>query len=324
MKMNTANAKNSLRILGIGDIHGEINILSKMMLGVVSLKPDLIVHIGDIGSDVLGPRNKNAEFATKVYSSSVKSVFSILETLDIPIYFVPGNHDLENIDYSSPLVFNCDLLAKGKLVKVSNWSIWGIGGSNEVVKGGLFSYEWTEDRVAELRRGFNNTTALGGKSVVISHAPPFGNKLDKLENEKGHCGSKELKGFFKDVSPQVVLCGHIHENSGLDVVDDYLLINFGAIQDFGLFPAKWGGANNVKDDELAVFSYEQFFLLDIFPDSSIRCEHFQKINTGNAGKIIVDTYMYDGKGNLFVFGPEKQVFQLSTTSNPITQPLSKP
>ena len=46
---------------------------------------------------------------------------------------------------------------------------------------------------------------------MLTHAPPYGTKLDFLEYF-GHVGSKSSIKAIKELKPKLVLCGHLHEN----------------------------------------------------------------------------------------------------------------
>jgi Icc-related predicted phosphoesterase len=50
------------------------------------------------------------------------------------------------------------------------------------------------------------------KYVLMTHAPPYGTKLDALLD--GHCGNKSIRGFIQRTKPDYAFSGHIHENEG--------------------------------------------------------------------------------------------------------------
>ena len=51
------------------------------------------------------------------------------------------------------------------------------------------------------------------KYILMTHAPPYDTRLDKLFDE-GHCGNKSVRNFIKKSKPLVAFSGHIHENNG--------------------------------------------------------------------------------------------------------------
>ncbi len=74
-----------------------------------------------------------------------------------------------------------------------------------------------ETKLNQLLKGKNNV-------VIISHAPPFG-YLDKTKF--GHRGSKILLRAIKIYKPELVLCGHIHEQRGMRKLGKTEVYNLG-------------------------------------------------------------------------------------------------
>lgn len=59
--------------------------------------------------------------------------------------------------------------------------------------------------------------------IVVSHSPPCG-ILDKTYS--GHSiGSEQLLKYVKEKQPSLVICGHVHENSGCEWVEKTLVVN---------------------------------------------------------------------------------------------------
>ena len=48
------------------------------------------------------------------------------------------------------------------------------------------------------------------KIVFITHAPPYGTKLDLVVTS--HCGNKTLRKFISKNKVDLHICGHLHEN----------------------------------------------------------------------------------------------------------------
>ena len=63
---------------------------------------------------------------------------------------------------------------------------------------------------APFRRIINDNG--GKKTVLVTHAPPYGTKLDNVHG--GHSGNKSIRKFIEKCQPCLLFCGHIHENSG--------------------------------------------------------------------------------------------------------------
>src|SRR3990167_6975870 len=53
---------------------------------------------------------------------------------------------------------------------------------------------------------------LNKKIIIVTHAPPYKTKLDKLV--EGHCGNKSIRHFVERNKIDLLICGHLHENFG--------------------------------------------------------------------------------------------------------------
>lgn len=59
----------------------------------------------------------------------------------------------------------------------------------------------------------------------MTHAPPFGTKLDEIAHGK-HVGSASIRKFIEGEKPLLNVCGHIHEKAGAeDMINSTRLIN---------------------------------------------------------------------------------------------------
>jgi len=64
--------------------------------------------------------------------------------------------------------------------------------------------------------------------LFCPHAPPFGTKCDRLSSGE-HVGSAALRAFVERTQPDIVLCGHIHESRGVDLVGSSQIVNPGPV-----------------------------------------------------------------------------------------------
>lgn len=64
------------------------------------------------------------------------------------------------------------------------------------------------------------------KIILVTHAPPYGTKLDRALGE--HCGNKSIAKFIKNNKVELAISGHFHENFGKrDKIGSTKLINPG-------------------------------------------------------------------------------------------------
>ena len=66
----------------------------------------------------------------------------------------------------------------------------------------------------------------GKKLILVLHGPPYGNKTDMILGQ--HAGNKSYTEFIKQEKPMIVICGHLHENEGVqDKIGKSLIVNVG-------------------------------------------------------------------------------------------------
>jgi Icc-related predicted phosphoesterase len=71
-------------------------------------------------------------------------------------------------------------------------------------------------------------------TIFISHNCPYNSKLDKIKKgpQKGkHYGSWLTRKIILDLKPGLVICGHMHENRGIQKIGKTVVVNAGAAFD---------------------------------------------------------------------------------------------
>lgn len=74
----------------------------------------------------------------------------------------------------------------------------------------------------------------GKKIIFLTHNCPYNTKLDKIKQgpQKGkHYGSYQEKVLIKKYQPDIVICGHMHENFGVDKIGKSVIYNTGSAMD---------------------------------------------------------------------------------------------
>jgi hypothetical protein len=181
-----------MKILGLSDIHGDDRILEKALELAVSESVDVIMLAGDLTN----------------FDNIAKNIIKPLKTLNKPILVVPGNHDsMETIDQ---IAQKYDILnIHGKTQIFGDIGIIGIGGALE---GPIYAV--SEQRIDELiSREIENIKHLK-KKIILSHIFPSQSKMSNLSNIVS--GSNSLYKRIKEFNIDLVVCGHIHEASGLE------------------------------------------------------------------------------------------------------------
>ncbi len=170
---------------------------------VCGLDPDLVIAAGDLPWDYL-------EFMSS--------------RLDVPVVFVPGNHDPETgsarygrsglffeagLPVDDPRPHGC-VNADGAVVDVAGLRIAGLGGCVRYRPGAnQYSQREYARRARRLLRQARRVqrSSPGGVDLLLTHAPPSGLGDD---DDPPHHGIQALHDVLEQLRPQLHLHGHIH------------------------------------------------------------------------------------------------------------------
>ena len=198
-----------IRILASTDLHEDFNAVNKIIK--YSYLADVVVIAGDLSN----------------FGSRLREILIELNRCKSPVLVVPGNHEDE------------EDLAK-KSADLSN--IFNIHKSYYLIKNTLF-IGFGGDGFSKFNREFRDIEPFfesiikkkkHEKIVFVTHAPPYNTRLDKLYNE--HIGVVDFSDFIKKQKPDLVICGHIHENFGVsEAIGKIRLINPGKFRMIDLF-----------------------------------------------------------------------------------------
>ncbi|MBN1896539.1 MAG: metallophosphoesterase [Candidatus Aenigmarchaeota archaeon] len=190
-----------MRIAVIGDIHGKIGKLQKIINDLENKDYDIIVSQGDF-TDM---------FDITVDFTQLEIADVVIQKLMIPkkpVLCVPGNHDpFEILDIFEEYGVN----AHHKVSVFGGITFVGWGGA-ETPFNTLF--EPTDDDTKEALDVLLKD--IKKPWIFITHAPPKGTSLDKLE--KKHVGSAEIAKVIEKKTPILNISAHIHENRGVDMI----------------------------------------------------------------------------------------------------------
>lgn len=175
-----------MKLLAFVDLHGSIATLRKIIKRAKKPDIDIIINAGD-----------HTIFGEKHYS-----ILRELNKIKKPVLIVHGNHETEKeIRKFCKILKNC-ISIHNKTFKKNNYIFfgWGGGGFSLIDKG-------FEKAARKFRKQFKNK-----KIILITHAPPYKTKVDKIMNQ--YAGNKSIRKFITKQRPILVICGHLHENSG--------------------------------------------------------------------------------------------------------------
>ena len=213
-----------LKLLCVADIHNEF----ERFLGMAAEasrsagRIDLVVIAGDLTER--GLRDPAG-------SAGIHSFLADL-CMIAPIKWIPGNHDIGiasnlNLDFPReyPLI-EC-ILSEKRIFH--DRSFYGVSLSTCYPLPSL-AQTW-DYMTADHDHEAAVFGAIPPVDVLVSHSPPLG-ILDYAGSvyEKGnwirqHIGSAELLRYIETDKPKIVVCGHVHEAAGQQMVGSTLVVN---------------------------------------------------------------------------------------------------
>ena len=178
-----------MKILAFTDIHGSLSALRRIGQKVKSQNPDLLVCAGDI----------------TIFERGIIAILRRLNKLNKKIIIIHGNHeDSSTFIKFSKLFKNIIFIHKKSFIE-DNVLFLGFGG------GGFALVDKKFEKVSiKFKKIVNDNKDK--KIILVTHAPPYKTKLDKLI--QGHCGNKSIRHFIERNKIDLLICGHLHENFG--------------------------------------------------------------------------------------------------------------
>ncbi|MAG91497.1 hypothetical protein CMO83_02375 [Candidatus Woesearchaeota archaeon] len=179
-----------MKLLLFTDIHGSSTALKRIGQKVKAQKPDLLVCSGDIS----------------IFEHGIKGILRKLNKLNKKIVIVHGNHEDESTFIRYSKIFRNIIYIHKKNFIESKIMFIGYGGGGFSMVGKEF------EKISRTKFKESINKNKDKKIVLITHAPPYRTKLDKLV--EGHCGNKSIRQFVEKNKVDLLICGHLHENFG--------------------------------------------------------------------------------------------------------------
>lgn len=194
----------------VGDVHATWRLLDRVLARAVEARVDGILLVGDLGSHDLAHVARRTPERDARYRASIDELVRRVEACRVPYAFVPGNHDLPDIDHPR----NADR----RVLDVAGLRVAGIGGAGPARFG--FAYEWGEDEI--------RARDVPACDVLLVHTPPARTPLDLVESRDAHVGSEAIRERAL-AHDGVLVCGHIHEAPGAVQLGRCLCLNAGGL-----------------------------------------------------------------------------------------------
>ncbi len=187
-----------MRLLLVADIHDAVDKVEALDGGY-----DAVIAAGDY-----------------TYKRRLDAAVEVLKSLRriAPVYFVPGNTDPPELArYSDRDIHPLH----GRVVELGEYRVGGVGGSLPTPFDDLFRLG--EEEIESLLNQLTPTP-----QILVVHNPPRGH-LDKVGRVKP-VGSVAVRRYIETKQPKLSIHGHIHEDWGIDLLGETVLVNPGPLR----------------------------------------------------------------------------------------------
>lgn len=195
-------------ILAVSDPHAS----AKAFKAIKDKKADLILVAGDM----------------TIFGTDMERICRKMDSWKTQTLVIPGNHeDPEELERACSKSRNI-IYANEMLYEKDDVLVLSIEGSG---------FAYTDKRFERAARRFipkikekRKKASSEGRElhlILMTHAPPYNTKLDKLTGGE-HCGNKSIRDFIIKLQPELAISGHIHESFGKeDWIKDTRVVNPG-------------------------------------------------------------------------------------------------
>ena len=233
-----------MKILAIGDMHGNLDALKSVGEDVGLWKPDLVVFSGDIipGEDREEEWQNASEEGRhpdpdKLSGNQardrdiLRTFVDIISAFQGTVRIIPGHVDapynlflqemLSRRDrYPHVLPVHHNFINTGR-----DFVLVGFGG--EITEGDRDDEVLVRFPQWELEYWLDAVQHLSQEPVLLTHVPPRAERIDLVDGE--HVGSDFLRRLIEEIKPIYAFCGHAHGAQGMEEIGDTLVINPGAL-----------------------------------------------------------------------------------------------
>lgn len=187
-----------MKALAFVDLHGSKPALKRILS--MSKKADIIICAGDF----------------TIFSHGQKEILEKLDKTGKPVLVIHGNHEEEDeLKKECRNLENCHFIHDSKF-RLGNHLFIGWGG-------GGFSY--TDKEFEKKAKRFSKWIKEDDRVVLVTHAPPYKTKIDKIGDE--YAGNRSIRKFIEKIEPVLAVSGHLHECVGEDKIKITRVLNPG-------------------------------------------------------------------------------------------------
>lgn len=183
--------KNKIKIMAIGDLHGDTALAKKLAKKATKEKVDIVILAGDLTF-----AETSLDYLVGPFAKEKKKVL-----------IIPGNHESpQTAEFLSNLYAPYSQSIHGKFFKHKGIGFFGAGTAN-MGPGNI-----PDSMIFELLEKSNKGIKNLDKKIMVTHIHPKGSKSEF----SGWKGSSAVRKAIEKLSPTIAICSHIHEAAGLE------------------------------------------------------------------------------------------------------------
>ncbi len=177
-----------MKLLLFSDVHCSVEHCQALVK--MSESVDIVVAAGDIAN----------------MRSGLEETIGVLAAIGKPTILVPGNSESKEELESACSNWQSATVLHGSGTTIENLQFYGLGGGIPVTPFGSWSYDFDEEQAASM------LVDCPRGCILVTHSPPKG--AGDLSSSGDHFGSEAIRDAIIAKTPQVAICGHIHEAAG--------------------------------------------------------------------------------------------------------------
>ncbi len=182
--------KDKLKILAIGDIHGDKGLVRKLAEKADKENVDLIILAGDL----------------TFMEASVDGIIGPFVEKGKKVLLIPGNHESPAVIKFLTEKYSKTYSIHGYSFKIGDVGFFGSG----IVDWGV-DLTASKELLKQLKEGHEKIKDLK-KKVMVTHMPPSESKAEFT----GFKGSDAVLEALKLLKPNILISAHIHEAGGIE------------------------------------------------------------------------------------------------------------
>lgn len=178
-----------VKILAVGDIHGDKGLVKKISSKAEKEKVDLIILAGDL----------------TLFEHPTKNLMKPFIEKNQEVLLIPGNHEKISTIYKISQAYSNTKNLHGYAFSKKDIGIFGCGGAD------FGSTTLSDEEFFTTLKNAHKKIKEKKKKIMVTHMHPSKSKSEFT----GFKGSTGITKAIKELSPDIAICAHIHEAGGL-------------------------------------------------------------------------------------------------------------